>query len=140
MSTVTTRAKLANIEIVFDYDSDPDLSYLEQDYADVKSPVKRNQYRKQDRERLAAYNAGDWHMVYLYAKATVAVDTGADPAHNVNWITRQTLQSGGIGGVESDAGRDYLTELAREQLAELKGIVEAMGIAWDVDMAEAALV
>ena len=137
--TTVDRLKLESIEIVFDYDSDADLSYLMQDYADERSPVRRNQYRKQDRERLAAYERGEWNMIYLYARATVAVDTGADPAHNNHWITRQTLRSGGISGVEDDSGREYLTDLAREQLSELQGIVEAMGVEWDADMAERAL-
>jgi hypothetical protein len=129
---------LKSLEIEYPYDSSPDLSYLEQDYADEPSPVRRNQYRKQDRERLAAYNAGDWHMVGVVAVATVEIDTGADPAHGVHWRTEHTFKSAGVWGVESDAG-DWLTEIASDELIQLREILAELGIEWNESLAEQAL-
>lgn len=105
-----------SVRLVETYDPGPDLSYLEQDYSDVKSPVTQRLYRKQDRERLAAYNRNEWHMVGVYAEASV----------HINGV-KQTLRSGGLYGIESDSG-DYLDEIAAEQVEDLKQILGYLGL------------
>lgn len=127
--------RLSKLEVVYKPESYPDLSYLEQEYNETKSPVTRRLYRKQDRERLAAYNRDEWHMMNVYAVATITIDSGSDPAHNVNWITRQTVRSSGIGGVESDADTDHLASIAEQELEELRGILAQLGVEWDAGMA-----
>jgi hypothetical protein len=41
--------------------------------------------------------------------------------------TTQTIRSGGLWGIESDSGDDYLTEVENEQLDELKDELHAIG-------------
>lgn len=113
--------ELVRVMIETPFDESPDLSYLEQDYADVRSPVTRNLYRKQDRERLAAYNRGDWHCVGVRVAATVLL------GRERGWKVEHTFRSPGVWGVESDAGAAYVRELAADELAILRGMLEDAG-------------
>jgi hypothetical protein len=67
---------------------------------------------RRDYERMEAYNRGDWHCIGVIAKAEIVV----------NGVT-QTLRSGGLWGVESDAGSDDLAEVGKEELTALRGIL-----------------
>ncbi len=40
----------------------------------------------------------------------------------------QSISSGGLWGVESDAGRDYHLEIAKEEVASLKAILESLDL------------
>src|SRR5690349_628021 len=82
-------AQLIRVRIETPVDPHPDLSYLEQDYAEVRSPVTRRLYRKQDRERLAAYNRGGWYAIGIRVAAEVQLGG-----------TVQTFRSPGVWGVE----------------------------------------
>lgn len=73
---------------------------------------------KQDYERMEALNKGDWCFIGIKAKAAVKL-TESD--------LTQTLHSGGLWGIESDAGEDYLTEEEENQLAELRQELKAVG-------------
>lgn len=75
-------------------------------------------YREQDYKRMEAYNAGQWHMIGIIAKAEII-----SPAGIV-----QTLRSGGLWSIESDSGKEYLDKVAKEQLSELRGELESMGL------------
>lgn len=107
--------RILGIEIVTDQDESPDLSWLEQDYKD-EPPAQREEYRRRDRERLTAYEVGDWHMTFIRAEAEVVVNG-----------VMQKISSGGLGGVESDSGRDYLWEIEKQQYDELAEILKKMG-------------
>lgn len=71
---------------------------------------------KQDWQRMESLNAGDWHFISVIAKAEFQL-TGII----------QTICSGGLWGVESDSGKDYLADVACEELAELKVELLALG-------------
>jgi len=107
--------RILGIEIVTEQDDDPDLSWLEQDYKE-DPPAVREEYRRRDRERLAAYREGEWHMTFIRAEAEVVV----------NGVV-QKISSGGLGGVESDSGAEYLYEVEKEQYDELADILKKMG-------------
>lgn len=92
-------------------DECPDLSFLEQTYEDC-TPEERRKYQKQDRERLKAYQNGEWYMMGVCCDISVTTKT--------NWAVPTVIGRSSIWGVESDSG-DYLMELAEEQIAEAKG-------------------
>lgn len=91
-------------------DSYPDLSYLEQ-FEDSQDPEEQK-YAKQDRERLENYGR-TWEMLGCTAKAEVSYSIGGGN-RRIEWLT-----SGGLWGIESDSGKEYLTEVENEQLADL---------------------
>jgi hypothetical protein len=73
-------------------------------------------YGKQDFKRMTGLNTGNWHYVGIVAKAEIKTTAG----------TIQTIRSGGLWGIESDAG-EYLEQVAQEQLAELREELTALG-------------
>lgn len=66
---------------------------------------------------MEALNNGDWHHVGIVAKAVIV---------SANGIT-QTIRSGGLWGVESDSGADYMAEIERDELAALREELTALG-------------
>ncbi len=76
-----------------------DLEYIEQDYA-----------------RYEAYNRGDWCAIGVRAVAEVMING-----------VRQKIKSSGLWGIESDSGADYLQETYREQLEELRDMLDELG-------------
>lgn len=150
-----TKPQIESIKIVVGDDDNPDLSFLgEYASTDKGNPLAidrvergdagRNEYRyfiparaanaqeaEQDYDRMEAYNRGDWHMVGIYAQATVLVP---DQFGNFNV---QQIRSGGLWGVESDSDMDYRRQTASEEVMDLVGQLEALGIdKWDVDDTE----
>ena len=95
-----------------------------QNYEGTKDTLARR-YVSQDYERMEAGLHGQWWPEFVYAVARVSVSG-----------TVQTIRSGGIGGVESDAG-EYRTEIAREELDALRETLREMGVPLD-DWAELA--
>jgi len=83
-------------------------------------------YGKQDFERAEAYNRGDWNYIGITAEATISYSTG-NGSFRLEW-----LSSGGLWGIESDSGDEYLNELKDEQLADLKQHLER----FNVDLSE----
>ena len=75
-----------------------------------------------DKERIAAWRAGDWGFVGVRAKATIYV-----PAGGGNFTT-YTLTSAGLWGVESDSGEEYFASIFEDEqsglIADLKKIGE----------------
>lgn len=138
MTTTKLVVSRAEFEMVQTHDDCPDLSFLGK-YSDTpaehhidrkeRGDMGRNEFRyfnagcgdpeyiEQDYRRMEAYNAGEWHMIGIYARVEL----------NING-TIQTIRSGGLYGIESDSGVDYLTEIYQEQCAELVEILESMGI------------
>lgn len=109
--------KVSKLRIVVEADTDPDLSHLEQDYADVADEAERGKYVSEDLERRAAYDRDEWHMTGIYLVADVVV-RGA----------RQKVRTPGVWGVESDCGEAYVRETADQEYHELKDILGDMGI------------
>ena len=64
-------------------------------------------------------NRGDWSYIGITAKAQVQLNGQS---------TVQVLRSGGLWGVESDSGTQYLTEVATEELADLRSELQTIGL------------
>lgn len=142
-------ARVESIRIRQEIDDQPDLSYLETtasshygkdgaNWIHVGEVDKKNimeeygsiwdaciAYALRDKERLAAYNRGEWHMLGISAKATVLipVDTTPGPSWKI-----QNISSCGLWGVESDSGKEYLKQVADEQVAELRRYLRILNV------------
>lgn len=76
-----------------------DAAYIEQDYA-----------------RAESLDRGEWGYIGIHAVAEITI-------HG----TIQKVRTGGLWGIESDSGADYLAQVGQEQLAELWPILAEMG-------------
>ena len=74
-------------------------------------------YGKQDLARMEGLCRGDWF--YIGIVATARVQTGTDIV--------QKIHSGGLWGIESNAGEDYHTEIEQEELKALREELKAVG-------------
>lgn len=74
------------------------------------------EHAQQDYKRMEELNSGEWSFQFLRVSATIDVD-----GHEME------IESPGLGGVESDCGIEYLTEIVAEQLAELRAELLKMG-------------
>ena len=72
---------------------------------------------EQDYQRLEALQRGDWHFIGVIAKAEIVSGGGIC----------QTIRSGGLWGVESDSGKEYLAEVAKEELDTLRAELAGLG-------------
>lgn len=98
MAAVTVEIAFQPFEMVQEDDELPDASYLEQeDFA----------------ERLAEYQAGDFHLIGIRASCDVIIDGFA----------RETIVSPGLWGIESDSPRDYLRDVYQEECEALRDIL-----------------
>lgn len=118
--TMQTTPKINSITVRRQPDLDPDLSWLEQTDEQMGEGFEAS-----SRERLEAYNRGDWEMVGVDAVAEVVIGG-----------VIQTIQSGGLWGIETDSDESYFTEVANEELASLAGILAEIGCS-DDDIREA---
>jgi hypothetical protein len=105
-------------------DESPDLSYLEQDYVGVTPASERDKYIEQDKERLAAYNRRDWHMVGVRVVAHILVPIGGKSFRMFD------IASAGLWGIESEMGEDYFAEVEAEEKSELISNIKKMGEAF----------
>lgn len=91
-----------------------------QNYADGKGNLADEKedmrYMRQDFERMESYHRGEWGMVGVYARASITVAG-----------IIQTVQSGGLWGIESDSDESYFAEIEAEQLSELVTVLEELG-------------
>ena len=99
-------AKIEKITIKQMYDNDPDYSYLEQEGFENK---------------LKAFENGDFF--YIGIKAEAEIITSYD---GKNWLINK-ITSGGLWGIESNSGEDYLEEVRLEEERELKDILLKFG-------------
>jgi hypothetical protein len=72
--------------------------------------------RYADFQRMESYNQQEWQMVGVYAQASIVVAG-----------IIQTVQSGGLWGIESDSDGSYFAEIEAEQLSELVTVLEELG-------------
>lgn len=86
--------KLLSIKTKVMYDEDPDASYLEQ---------------KGFEDRLRQYQNGVFGFVGVYAEAEIVDSNGVI----------QTVSSGGLSGIESDSGDEYMNQIKNEEVNEL---------------------
>ena len=80
------------------------------------TPEDVHKYVKQDYERMESLYRGDWSFIGIGAKAKITVND-----------TCQTITSGGLWGIESDSGDDYLKEEEQNQLADLRTQLYELG-------------
>lgn len=97
---------IESIKVIVECDQSPDLSYLDAD----NDP----EYAEENAERLADYGNG-WYMVGVYCQAVVYT-----PTPQGGFKGRQTIDGGGLWGIESDSDKSYLLEVAQDNMAELK--------------------
>lgn len=95
-------AKLESIRVIVEHDPDPDISYLEQEDFE---------------ERLAAYKNEEFSFLGVHAEADVVIGGVV-----------QTLTSGGLWGIESDSGDEYIEEVAVQEYEELRKILKTVGV------------
>ena len=95
-------AELRSIRVVIEHDPDPDISFLEQDEFE---------------ERLAAYKKGEFDFVGVHAEAEVVIEGVV-----------QTLTSGGLWGIESDSGEEYIESVAVEEYEQLRKVLKTVGV------------
>lgn len=94
--------ELQSIRVLVLPDEDPDTSFLDQDEFE---------------DRKEAFRRGDFSFVGVRAEAEIVVDG----------IT-QTITSGGLWGVESDAGDRYILEVGHEEYNDLRKILKTLGV------------
>ena len=97
-----TQPQLHSIKVLVLPDEDPDPSYLDQDEFE---------------DRKEAFQRGDFHFIGIRAEAVVAVEG-----------ILQTLTSGGLWGVESDSGDDYIEGVAVEEYEALRDVLKSIGV------------
>lgn len=83
-----------------------------------ESPADIRKYVRQDYERMESLNAGNWSFIGIRAEADVQTAHGA---------VIQTISSGGLWGIESDAGDDHIKETIQDELDSLKTELTALG-------------
>lgn len=90
------------------HDEDPDTSYF-----DSGDP----EYKDQDEDRKKQYERGDFSFVGVRAEADVVIEG-----------VSQKLTSGGLWGIESDSGDEYIENVALEEYDALRNILKAVGV------------
>lgn len=112
------RGNVEDLEIIQVIDSDPDLSWLEDESRyEGLSQTEADKYREQDKERLASYGSS-WHMIGIRARAKIRLSNGASV----------TVESPGLWGIESDSERSYLRQVGEDEYLELKKMVGELGV------------
>jgi len=88
-------------------------------YAGGENPGTAEYYKygMQDFDRMEALCKGEWYFVGIIAKARIVSPHGV----------MQILSSGGLWGMESDAGEAYLQEVKQEELSQLRAELQAYG-------------
>ena len=142
------RAHVESIKTIRVIDDNPDLSYLKTSYSDYygedgsnwlrlskedKQKVIKKYgslqdasivYMAQDEHRLQEYYEGKWHMLGISAEATVLIPAGSEPpTYKIQKIT-----SGGLWGIESDSNEEYLKQVEKEQVDELRGYLRILNV------------
>lgn len=90
----------------------PSDNYTGEPAEDIRS------YVKQDLARMDALDNQNWYFMGVSATAEV---------WNPKTHVIQRIHSGGLWGIESDSGREYIESVEQEQLAELKTELTALG-------------
>lgn len=103
------------------------------DYRYFNAPIENYQgeseadirkYAQQDYKRMRDLDRGEWGFIGIKAEAAIAIPNGNDASHS---SLIQTIHSGGLWGVESDAGESDFKEIEDEELSELRDQLHAVG-------------
>lgn len=102
-----------------DCGSSHEYTYFNPCYQNYKGLSDRTikKYCKKDYERMESLNNGNWYFMGIWAECT----------YTINGVI-QKLSSGGLWGIDSDAGDGYIKEIEGEQYAELVEIVKSLGL------------
>jgi hypothetical protein len=103
-----------SVQIKWLVDESPDLSWLDQTDEEMGEG-----FEKHAQERKESYGHV-WEMLGCVAEAVVIYGS------ELRRVER--LSSGGLWGIESDSGKNYLREIEDEQLEELANHLGAFGI------------
>lgn len=92
-------------------------------------------YGLQDYKRMEGLTSGDWNYIGIQAEAVVKypIESGS--------YRLETLTSGGLWGIESDSGDDYIKTVIGEELSSLKEHLKVFNVSlkrFDEMAAEAA--
>lgn len=105
---------------------DPKASWMP---SGCKASLRHEYWRKtmrenarKDYERMESLTNGDFCFIGIRAEAEYSVGEPERPFYLL-----QTLTSGGLWGIESDSGNDYLASVEKEELAELRNQLKAVG-------------
>jgi len=96
-------------------------------------PEDIRKYVRQDYERMERLQHGDWCYIGIRAEATITLNATWENSvvSKASWhkpiAPEQTITSGGLWGVESDSGKDYLAEIESDELADLRKQLTAVG-------------
>jgi hypothetical protein len=92
-----------------------------------ESPEDIRKYIRQDYEHMESLNRGDWCFIGVRANAKVSIPSATDAGIPGHTSLVQNITSGGLWGIESDSGREYIEEEEKNQLAELRDQLKALG-------------
>ena len=101
----------------------PSFNYVDKHgkLAEGNTAEEVRKYVRQDYERMERLYRGDWHYMGIRAEAEIVILSGKMGA------TSQTISSGGLWGIESDSGNDYLQSIEQEELSELRAQLKELG-------------
>ncbi len=91
-------------------------------YSKGQAEQMARQYVREDYNRMKALDAGEFCFIGIQAEALVSYDEGQGN-RRLEWFT-----SGGLWGIESDSGPEYLADVERQELADLKQHLEKFNI------------
>ena len=128
--------KIESVKINWIIDEYPDLSWLETELEDGKilsscrytqkdydnNPEQVENWIRQDTQRLREYGQY-WCMYGCMAESVVSYPISKQGDRRL-----ETLTSGGLWGIESDSDESYKTEVAKEQLEDLKSHLKQFNI------------
>jgi hypothetical protein len=143
LTVVMPKLKSEPIEVRWEMDEYPDLSYLDmytmedhlkklkkcssatrhalcEKYGSLRKTAQH--YYEEEQYRIESYNDGNWCMLGCYALCKVYIPQGE------KYFSMQTFRSGGLWGIESDSGREYTRSVEQTEIEDLKSILVALGI------------
>lgn len=90
------------------------------------TPEEVRKYVRQDFDRMERLAAGDWCYIGIQAEAEIGIGDVAQYPKKYG-VTCQKITSGGLWGVESDSEASYIEEEEKNQLADLRTQLRALG-------------
>jgi hypothetical protein len=112
----------------------PSFNYVtkEDKPADNLTPEDVRNYVRQDYERMKRFNQGSWCFVGVRAEASYVLQSWGRWDASANMFSGgcgpiQELTSGGLFGIESDSSSEYIADVSRWELADLKTQLLALG-------------
>lgn len=127
--------RIESVKVKWELDEYPDLSWLESSINDGivdscrytqeeydKDPEQVKKWISQDMDRFNTYGT-HWVMYGCLAEAVVSYPISKQGDRRL-----ETLTSGGLWGIESDSDDSYKTEVAKDQIEDLKSHLKQFNI------------